>query len=295
MGSRNGTTPYPLEQLRSKDFPPLLREIPDAPRCLYLRGSLPKKECVYLCVVGSRACSVYGRRMTHSLIAGLARHPVAIVSGMALGTDTEAHRAALDVGLPTVAVLPSSCDDASLYPASNKALAQRILASGGALISEERGPHKAALWDFARRNRIMAGMSRATLIVEAGEKSGTLITVRLALDYNREVLGVPHELGRESGAGVNRILREGATLVRDSADILQALGLAQPPHTEPLPLPRDLTPSERAALEALGEPLERDELIEHSGLSAQEANIALSSLLIRGLVVERLGKVERAQ
>lgn len=282
-----------MRQLKTKDFPELLREIPDKPEVLYVRGSLPAKDLRWLCVVGSRACSVYGRRWTHKLIAGLAKHPVAIISGMALGIDSEAHKAALDVGLPTVAVLPSSCDDASLYPSTNKPLARRILASGGALVSEERGPHKAAVYNFPQRNRIMAWMSHSTLIIEAGEKSGTLITARLALDYNREVLAIPHELGRENGTGVNRLLREGAILVRDSSDILQTLGLA-PIETRQLPLPADLSGEEIKVLYSLTEALLRDELIERCALSAQEANIALSSLLIRGLITERLGKIERS-
>ncbi len=270
-----------------------MREIPDKPKVLYIRGELPPKDHKYLCVVGSRATSLYGRRICQQLIAGLAGYPVAVVSGMALGIDSEAHKAAMDVGLRTIAVLPSSCDDSSIYPSTNKPIAQRILARGGALISEERGPHKAAIYDFPKRNRISAGMSAAALIIEAGEKSGTLITARLALDYNREVLAIPHELGRETGAGVNRLIREGATLVRAADDILQALGIKPLDTPKQAPLPTDLGQAEMRALHALTEPLVRDELIENSGLCAQDANIALSSLLIRGLIVERLGKIER--
>lgn len=283
---------FPIRQLPPKEFPELLREIPDKPNMLYLRGQMPPYDYKMLCVVGSRATSVYGRRMCASLIAGLAQYPVAIVSGMALGIDGEAHKAALDVGLPTVAVLPSSCDDASLYPSTNKALAQRILARGGALVSETKGPYKAMLHDFAKRNRICAGMSHATLIVEAGEKSGTLITARLALDYNREVLAVPHELRKEMGTGVNRLIHEGATLVQSSEDVLQALGLASNTK-EQAALPMDLSKAEGKILEALTEALVKDEVIERAEVSAQEANIALSSLQIRGLIVERLGKIER--
>lgn len=284
---------FPIRQLHPKDFPPLLREIPDKPKMLYIRGQLPKKDITYLCVVGSRATSIYGRRVCQQLIAGLAGYPVAIVSGMALGIDSEAHKAALDVGLPTVAVLPSSLDDLSIYPSTNRPVAERILARGGALISEDHGPHKAMIHDFPKRNRISAGMCTAALIIEAGEKSGTLITARLALDYNREVLAVPHELGRETGAGVNRLIREGATLVRTADDILQALGIKPLDNPKQAALPTDLSEAEAKVLHALVEPLVRDELIESSGLSAQEANIALSSLCIRGLITERLGKIER--
>jgi DNA processing protein len=281
-----------IRQLSKKEFPELLKEIPDCPRLLYIRGEMPPPTYTMLCVVGSRATTLYGRRTCASLIAGLARLPVAIISGMALGIDAEAHKAALDVGLPTVAVLPSSCDDLSIYPAGNKALSQRILARGGALISERQAPWKAHTHDFAARNRIMAGMSKATLIIEAGEKSGTLITARLALDYNREVLCVPHELGVQSGKGVNTLLREGATLVRNSEDVAQALGFKQQPVQNTLPT--DLSLPETKILEALLGPSLKDDIIMLTRLTAQEANIALSSLLIRGLIVERLGKVERA-
>jgi len=282
---------FPIQQLLPANYPPYLREIPSVPKRLFVRGALPPPDHVLLCVVGSRATTPYGWRMCQTLISGLARYPVAIVSGMALGIDSEAHKTALDVGLPTVAVLPSSCDDASLYPSSNKPLAQRILARGGALLSENEAPFKAMAHSFEQRNRVMAGMSKATLVIEAGEKSGTLITARLALDYNREVLAVPHELGRESGAGANRLIREGATLVRNSDDILEALGLkSEPVQTT---LPTDLTEIEIAILETLVEPLVKDEVIEYSGLSAQEVSVALTSLLIRGIIVERLGKIER--
>lgn len=285
--------PFPLRQLPRADFPPLLREIPDCPARLFVRGAMPPPGYEFFCVVGSRACSPYGRRMTQKIILGLRGYKVAIVSGMALGIDSEAHRAALEAGLPTVAVLPSSCDDASIYPSTNKTLAARILEAGGALLSESKGPYKAAIHDFPKRNRIGAGMSRATLIVEAGEKSGTLITARLALDYNREVLAIPHELGKETGAGANRLLREGATLARSAEDVLESLGIKPRETPQQAPLPTDLSAPEATALHALSEPLVRDELMERAGLSAQEANVALSSLLIRGLIIERLGKIER--
>jgi DNA processing protein len=284
---------FAQKQLKAREFPALLQEIPDAPTLLYMRGTMPSEELKYLCVVGSRACSPYGRRVCASLVAGLASYPIAIVSGLALGIDGEALKAALDVGLPAVAILPSSVDDASLYPSTNRALAQRILARGGVLISESKAPYKAMLHDFPKRDRIMAAMAHASLIIEAGEKSGTLITARLALDYNREVLAVPHELGKDTGKGVNRLIREGATLVRNSDDILLALGFE--PKVDPLQgtLPTDLTIAETKIMEALTEAKVKDDLIEEAELSAQDASIALSSLLIRGLITERLGKVER--
>ncbi len=285
--------PYPIQQLRKKDFPALLQTIPDCPKMLFMKGTMPPPERKMLCVVGSRAASAYGRRMCATLIAGLAQYPITIVSGLALGIDAEAHKAALDVGLPTVAVLPSGLDENVLYPTLNRPLAKRILTQGGALVSENVPDFRAMLHSFPERNRVMAGMSIATLVIEAGEKSGTLITSRLALDYNREVLAIPHELGRPSGTGVNKLIREGAVLIRDSDDILQVLGIKPSDKPVQQSLPTDLTDAEAKILTALTEPLARDELIEQTGLTAQSANIALSSLLIRGLLDERLGKIER--
>ena len=283
---------YPIRPLLAKDFPPLLREIPDAPKQLSIRGTLPGPDYVYLCVVGSRRTTQYGSRVLSQLIAGLTHHPVAVVSGLAWGTDANAHRAALEVGLPTIAVMPSGLNDEVMYPTMNRPLAKQILKSGGALISENPANFVAMLHSFPQRNRIAAGMSTAALIVEAGEKSGTLITARLALDYNREVLVVPHELGHATGLGCNTLIHEGATLVRDSDDILEALGF-KPSEPTQQTLPTDLTDAEAAILEALDYAMVRDELLEEAGLSAQEASIALSSLLIRGLIAERLGKIER--
>jgi DNA processing protein len=215
--------PADIRALAPDEFPPLLREIPDPPEHLYLRGTFPSPdEYAYLCVVGSRNGSYYGLRTCLSLIAGLAGIPVAIVSGLALGIDAQAHEAALQAGLPTVAVLPSGLGDSTIYPSTNRNLALRILRAGGALVSEYESGFQAARWTFSARNRVMADLSRATLIVEAGEQSGTLITARLALDYNREVLVVPHPIDSRHGAGSNRLIREGALLVRSSDDILDA-------------------------------------------------------------------------
>ncbi len=231
--------------------------------------------------------------MTQKLIAGLAKYPVVIVSGLAIGLDSEAHKAALEVGLPTIAVLPSSLDEASLYPANNLTLARTILLKGGCLLSENESPFKAMLHSFPERNRIKAGMSKATLIIEAGEKSGTLITAKLALGYNREVLAVPHELERPNGMGVNRLIREGATLVQNSNDIAEALGFKTDDSPVQETLPMDLTEVETRILHTLTEPLVHDEIIDRSNSTAKDIHIAISSLLLRGLIIERLGKIER--
>jgi DNA processing protein len=217
---------------------------------------------------------------------------VAIVSGLALGIDGIAHEAALHAGLSTVAVLPSGASDAVIYPPSHRPLAGRILASGGALISEFADDFTPQTWSFPQRNRIMAGLAKAILVVEAGEKSGTLITARLAMEYNREVLVVPHPIGTASGEGCNQLLRQGTTLVRSSEDILEALGIA--PAAKETTTPVDLSLDEEAVFKSLAEPLERDRLIELAVLPATRVSIALSSLLIKGFVAERMGKIERA-
>ena len=283
-----------MRQLSPEEFPPLLREISDPPKRLHLRGALPDAETKYLCVVGSRSASPYARRSCRTLIENLAGFPITIVSGLALGLDAEAHEAALAAGLSTVAVLPSSVDDASIYPATNRALAERILKSGGALISEYEAPWKPAPWSFPARNRIMAGRSHATLILEASERSGTLITARLCLEYARELLCVPHEIGRTAGAGGNRLIREGATLVRGREDIFEALGLDSMEDGATRRLPGDLSETELALWSVLTEPLEREVLMEKVSLPARALSVALSSLAIRGLIVERLGKIERS-
>jgi len=286
---------FSARPLTPNNFPEMLAEIPDAPKRLFIRGELPlPQEYAYVCFVGSRAPSPYGRRVCASLIAGLAGSPVCIVSGLALGIDADAHTAALATGLKTIAVLPSAADDATIYPATNRSLATRILQAGGALVSEYEEGFRAAQWTFPARNRIMAGLSHATVIIEAGEKSGTLITARLALDYNREVLCVPHPIGTENGAGGNRLIREGAILIRDARDILDTLGLTRDASSVNTELPADLTDNERVLILALNAPMPRDEIMLRANLPTRDANIALSSLAIRGLIVERMGTVARA-
>lgn len=207
-------------------MPRLLREIPGPPSELYIRGALPPPENVCLTVIGSRRATPYGREATETLIAGLAGYPISIVSGLALGIDSIAHESAILAGLHTVAFPGSSLDDDNIYPPSKRTLAEKILAAGGCLLSEYPAGTHAMPWMFPERNRLMAGMSRATLLIEAGEKSGTLITAYLALDYNRDVLVVPGNIFSPLSVGLHRLLRDGAAPVSSSADILEALGFA---------------------------------------------------------------------
>jgi DNA processing protein len=280
---------HEMRQLTLKEFPMLLREIPDPPKKLYIKGNLPYAKTKVLAVVGSRQYSPYGKEVCEKLIAGLRGHPIAIVSGLALGIDSIAHRAALSSGLLTIAIPGSGLDDAVLYPASHRNLAKQILDEGGALLSEFEPEERAAPYMFPQRNRIMAGMSDAVLVIEAQEKSGTLITSRLAIDYNRTVLTVPGSIYAKGSYGPHMLLRLGATPVVKSGDILEALGLEA--EREVNITPEYLSENEKGVLALLDEPRTKDELVTLLALPIHEANVVLSTLEIKGLIEERLGKI----
>ncbi len=209
----------------AQTFSAKLIQIPDPPTVLWYRGSLPPEGHRVLAVVGSRSLSAYGKASCEYLIAGLSGYPITIVSGLALGADACAHRAALNAGLHTIAVPGSGLDDAHLYPRTNLPLAKEILQSGGTLLSEHPQGHRARAEDFPSRNRIMVGLSDAVLVIEGGEKSGTLITARLAPEYNRDLLCVPHRIGDAHGVAAHTFIRLGAVLVSTPAHILEALGI----------------------------------------------------------------------
>lgn len=281
-----------LKQLVPDDFPPLLREIPDAPKRLYLRGELPTPEYRWLAVVGSRACTSYGRRAVQYLIEGLRGYPVVIVSGLAYGMDTEAHKAALSAGLLTVAVPGSGLDWSVLYPKANHALAREILEKGGAHLSEEEPTARAMHYMFPKRNRIMAGMTHATLMVEAKGKSGSLITAKLTTEYNRELLVVPGSIFSEESKGTHQFLRMGATAVTSPEDVLVALGISPREGASTLSALRtDLSEEETRVFNIIASPRPRDELIAALDISISEANVLLSTMEIKGLIVEELGVV----
>ncbi len=278
----------PLSVIAAANFPPLLREIPDPPEQLYVRGELPSTDRIWLAVVGSRACTSYGKQALTHLLEGLRGYPVVIVSGLAYGIDALAHRAALDNDLPTVAVPGSGLNWDILYPRANTKLAKEILESGGALLSELDPDQTAMDWTFPQRNRIMAGLCQATLMVEAKEKSGSLITAKLATDYNRDLLVVPGSIFSAESRGTHQFLRLGATAITSQADLLQALGFSprERDYTE-----ADLSEDEVRVLEIIGSPTSRDELLETLGMPTSEANVLLSAMEIKGLIVEELGVV----
>lgn len=278
-----------LKLLAREDFPPLLREIPDAPKQLYLRGALPSFDRKWLAVVGSRAMTPYGKQVCEYLIAGLAGYPVVIVSGLALGIDAQAHRSSLSAGLPTVAIPGSGLNWDMLYPRSNVRLAQEIIATGGALLSEEKPEAESLHHMYPKRNRIMTGMCHATLVIEAKEKSGSLISAKYTVDYGRELLVVPGSIFSEESKGSHQFLRLGANAATSPEDVLQALGIvAQAKNAAER---TDLSQDERRVIELAASPLSRDDLIRSLALPTQEANILLSTMELKGVIVEELGVI----
>lgn len=281
---------YPIETIPSSAFPRILTEIDDPPKTLYLRGVMPPAEYKWLCVVGSRKFSNYGRDVATELIHGLRGYPVVIVSGLALGMDGIAHRAALDAELPTIAVPGSGLHDSVLYPATHYPLAQEILRKGGALLSEFEPKWKPRPESFPQRNRIMAGLSHAVFVIEAESRSGTLITSRLAAEYNRDVLTVPHPISSATGEGPHMLMRLGAVPIRTSTEILEALGIDADERTTKQVSANTV---EGKVLELLREPIQKDLLIQALGLSTREANVLISTMELKGLVRETAGYVAK--
>jgi DNA processing protein len=282
-----------IRKLETENFPASVLEMADPPKALYLEGVLPDpNEITYLTVVGSRRVTRYGQEACESLISGLTGQPIAIISGLAIGTDTIAHKSALDANLPTVGIPGSGLDRSVLHPSSNRRLADRIVETGGALLSELPPTAPAGIHTFPRRNRIMAGLSKAILIIEAGEKSGTLITARLALDYNREVGAVPGSIFSPQSHGTNQLIRQGATPITNSSDLLEMLGFkttADEQQTLDLNL---LSDAERTIVDLLSiEPLARDELIRQLERPTSETNVLLATMEIKGLIKETLGEI----
>ncbi len=288
---------FPIKRLAPSQFPALLKEINDPPKTLYIRGELPSEEAKYLCVVGSRAHTSYGEDVCEKLISGLAGHSIIVVSGLALGIDAIAHRTALDVGLKSIAIPGSGLGMDVLYPSINKKLAERILENGGAIISEQKSDFRATPYSFPQRNRIMAGMSHAVLVIEAELRSGTLITSKYATDYNRDVCTVPGSIFSRKSDGPHMLIRLGATPVRNSDDILEVLGLARSDDVEVQNKLREsrhaqCSEEEHSVLEILKqESRSRDEIIRLMGKPASETNALLVMMEIKELVVERGGEM----
>ena len=260
-------------------FPPLLRAIHDPPPGLFLRGSAEPELLgrPAVAIVGARACSGYGASVARAVARELAAAGLAVVSGLARGVDAEAHRGALEAGGTTVAVLGCGIDRD--YPAAHAELARRV-AEHGLVVSEYALGVDPAPWRFPARNRIVSGLCAATVVVEARERSGALITADLALEEGREVFAVPGEITSALSAGTNALLRLGATPLTAAADVLASFGL------EPsVPAPPETTAAAGRLLELLRlTPAGADELARGSGLDAGEVARTLVELELAGLV-----------
>jgi DNA processing protein len=262
-----------MRVLRRGEVPPLLRAIHDPPKQLYLRGEGATEMLARpaVAIVGARACSGYGAHVARWFARELAAEGVVVVSGLARGIDAEAHRGALDVGGVTVAVLGCGIDRD--YPAAHAELARRICGDG-LVISEYEAGVEPAPWRFPARNRIVAGLCAATVVVEARERSGALITADFALEDGREVLTVPGEITAALSKGTNALLRLGATPATSPDDVLEALGL------ERAPVAHAPAAGEAGRLiELLGDgAASADELVRRSGLAAEAVAAALVEL-----------------
>ncbi len=283
---------FEIQIFEKENLPEMLLEIPNCPKKLYIKGKFPSKNTKLLCVVGSRKYTPYGKDVCEKLISGLRGYDITIVSGLALGIDSIAHKSALEAGLKTIAVPGSGLDESVLYPSSNKQLAEKILENGGALISEFEPDFHATPYSFPQRNRIMAGISHAVLVIEAEIKSGTLITSKFATEYNRDVLAVPGSIFSKNSEGPNMLIRLGATPIRMSKDILEALGFKIDEELKNLELKyADCSEEELLVINILHEPMEKDELIRALKMPVSKASAILSIMEIKGLIKESMGEV----
>ena len=269
--------------IQDKKYPKLLREIgKDAPKQLYYKGNWSDIFENCLAVVGSRNMTTYGKRVVEQIVAEVAAAGVTIVSGFMYGVDAESHRAALQGGGRTIAVMPCGID--LIHPEYQQDLYVEILNNNGLIVSEYEGDMAPALWTYPQRNRIVAGLSKAALIVEAGEKSGSLITANLAKKFKRKVFAIPGPISSETSKGTLQLIKEGASLVTSAKDILdfyRIKGLEGP-----APLGRgSLNEVERQIIERLqNESLEIDALSRILNVSAAKLGTILSLMQLKGFI-----------
>ncbi|MDD2935064.1 MAG: DNA-processing protein DprA [Candidatus Pacebacteria bacterium] len=280
-------------KLNKEEFPQKLLEIPQPPKQIFVKGKIPNwDDTKFVTVIGSRKYTSYGKEVCEKIISGLKGHDITIVSGLAVGIDSIAHRSALKNNLKTIAVPGSGLDSSVIYPSINKSLAEEIVNSGGCLLSEFENDFKATQWSFPQRNRIMAGLSDVILVIEAGEKSGTLITARMGLDYNKEIAVVPASIFIDGAKGSNRLLRQGAVPITCAEDLLEILGFSSEKESgQKILLLENFSEEEKAVLLLLNEPLSRDEIAQKSLIPISELNSIISLLEIKGVVKEVGGEI----
>ncbi|HEY8966862.1 MAG TPA: DNA-processing protein DprA [Candidatus Methylacidiphilales bacterium] len=275
-------------------YPPSLAEIYDPPLVLYVRGKIPARWKPGVALVGSRVTSHYGQETAKKLGYQIAYAGVPVISGLARGIDTAAHMGALAAKGPTWAVLGTGVNH--IYPAENDVLAEKIVESGGCLLSEFPLGTKPEKSNFPLRNRIVSGLSFGVLVIEAGLGSGALITAKQALEQGRQVFAVPGRIDSPHSKGCHQLLKEGARLVEEVRDILGEMEFLFPPKELPAagsrPVPEGLAPDEAALFEALGtDEVPIDTLIAKSGLPSGKVSSTLLRLEMKRLVRQLPGKV----
>lgn len=283
---------HPINKIFIENYPPLLKEIKNPPKYLYIQGTIPPPNYVYLCIIGSRNHSSYGKDACTKLIRGLSNYPITIVSGLATGIDSIAHETALDSKITTIAFPGTGLAKEVLFPPEKIQLASRIVQNGGALISSFELNQFGTKWTFPARNRLMAAASKAVLIIEGKQGSGTLGTAQYATDFNRDVMVVPGSIFSELSYGPHLLMRDGAYPVTNSNEILDILGfknINSPITTNQSLFTIQYSPLEKEIIEKLTSPLERDELIRNLNISLSQANATLSELEIKGIITEESG------
>ena len=267
--------------IKDKNYPELLKKISNPPQQLYFNGHLNQKEKCLLAVVGTRKISDYGRQVTEYFVKVLAQAGVTIVSGLALGVDGLAHKTALQANGRTIAVLGSGLNN--IYPTVHKKLAQDIVGSGGAIVTEYEPDINPSKITFPARNRIISGLSLGVLVIEAPQKSGALITATQAIKQGRKVFVIPARIYDKNSAGSNNLLKKGAQAVTNPEDILKSLGIKQSLIKKKKI--SDLSPQENQLLEFLDkEPISIDDLVEKSDLPAYKIVALLTEMEIKGIV-----------
>ncbi|MDB5260560.1 MAG: hypothetical protein JWN37_791 [Candidatus Nomurabacteria bacterium] len=291
-------TVIPHEKFSEHPLLSRLLELHDVPEVIYVKGNLPeitideygRATPRILTVVGSRSYTEYGRSALNNLISSLSGEDVIILSGLALGIDGLAHSAALKNNIKTIGVPGSGIDLKVIHPRTNLQIAEEILNKGGTLLSEFDPLMRPAKWTFIMRNRIMAALSDAVLLIEAGEKSGTLVTARMALELGRDIGAIPGEIFSPTSIGTNDLIKNGAYLISTPDDLFSLLHMSKKQDSNHQ---INLTQEEKIIMDILNEPSEKDALLIKSNMSPDKFLITLSSLEIKGVIEETFGEVRR--
>lgn len=281
MANSENFKKYPRVRFGEKGFPFLLSQIPQPPKELYFRGKHPSEleNLPKIAVVGPRMHSPYGKRVAEAIAGKLAQAGIVVVSGMAIGIDSVSHRAAIEAGGQTIAIVGSGIDESVVYPRSNKSFAKEIEKHG--YVASEFDPFsRPETFFFPQRNRVVSGLSLGVVIIEAREKSGALITANLALEQNREVFAVPGSIYSETSKGTNNLIKQGAKCVSSAEEILEELNLEN--NLKQIEMPIASNGIEKKILAAIidkgGESMHIDAIVEKTKLSASQVSSAIMAM-----------------